>query len=40
MLTKIKINGLFNKFNYVIELKKEDITIFNGSQWIWKNNYS
>ncbi len=30
MLKKIKIQGLFNKFNYDIELKKEGITILTG----------
>jgi predicted ATP-binding protein involved in virulence len=30
MLKKIKIEGLFNKFNYEIELKEEGITILTG----------
>jgi predicted ATP-binding protein involved in virulence len=30
MLKKIKIEGLFNKFNYDIELKEEGITILTG----------
>lgn len=30
MLIKIRIDGLFNKFNYEIELKKEGITILTG----------
>ena len=34
MLKKIKIEGLFNKFKYDIELKEEGHHDFDRSEWI------
>ena len=37
MLRKIKIEGLFNRFNYCIELKKDGITILTGPNGFGKS---